>query len=225
MSTYSKPVATALLTCALMVTMGACGTRIPTTAEPTGEEVTTTDDDAATDDATSTVGTEGNVDVVDLGPDNYDGGPFDPPIIHPETGEQLDPNEYNAMLEDMADDEPLVIDASELEVPINLEVEYDDYDSMSGLWRDADSGKLNDQVIRIDGTVREYRDHKYAIGAWGGNGRKNYACFTFVIDDATSDEYPKDGDRVVITGKMLRDKYGINHTLHTLKAYVVEPED
>ena len=225
MSKYSKSAATAFLTCALMVTMGACGAQKPTTTEPTVEEATTTGDDAATNDAASTDGTEGDAEVVDLGPDNTDGGPYDPPIIHPETGEQIDPDEYRSMLDDMADDEPTVIDASELEAPVDLEVAYDDYDSMSRLWRDADSGKLNDQVIRIDGTVREYRDHEYAVGAWGGNGRKNYACFTFVIDDATLDEYPKDGDRVVITGKMLRDKYGINHTLHTLKAYVVQPED
>ena len=77
-----------------------------------------------------------------------------------------------------------------------------------------------DKVVKIDGTVSHFgKGMSYNIGQRKEEGNQ-FIGTTFTIEDGAEEDYPADGDHVVITGIIKADDSGLVYTIKTLKAYV-----
>ena len=157
--------------------------------------------------------------IQDLGPDADNGGPFDPPIQHPETGEMIPADEYRAMLDEIEAEGTAPVTADDL-ADVDLIVPDGEYEYMQKVAEACKKGEHNGEVIRIEGDILDIPELKsHCIGARGPDGKIG-GLVVFAIDGADEDGYPADGAHVVMTGKLLSDKYGLTHVLHTLPEFV-----
>jgi len=82
---------------------------------------------------------------------------------------------------------------------VAISVDFGDYDTMQSLSSDIQNGRATGKVVKIDGTV-SHPGSMYSIVQSNSQGTSSIGT-RFVI--ANSDNYPKDKDRIVITGKVI----------------------
>jgi hypothetical protein len=99
---------------------------------------------------------------------------------------------------------------------IDVSVEYGDYDSMFTQSKAIQNGEMLGKVIKIDGVV-SHPMSSYSIGQEDENG--SFVGTVFVIEGIDDDEYPEDGDRVVITGEVV-EQSPMNFVIRTLPQYI-----
>ena len=83
---------------------------------------------------------------------------------------------------------------------IDVMVGYEDYDMMLEQSKAIQNGEMLGKVIQIDGIV-SHPMKNYSIGQKDENG--SFIGTEFVIEDASEENYPIDGDHVVITGEVI----------------------
>lgn len=98
---------------------------------------------------------------------------------------------------------------------VDVEVSYGDYDAMKTLSKNIQNGEMTGKVVKIDGLV-SHPGQSYSIVQTSTDGKQKIGT-VFNIED--SSEYPADGERVVITAKVLENG-AMNFQLFTLKEFV-----
>ena len=86
---------------------------------------------------------------------------------------------------------------------VDVEVEYGDYDKMSSLSKDIQNGYATGKVVKVDGVVSHPMSSYSVVQANADGSQKIGTQFIIESDDASV--YPKDGDRIVITGKVVEN--------------------
>jgi hypothetical protein len=103
---------------------------------------------------------------------------------------------------------------------IDETIEFGDFDAQHTLSKAIQNGEKLDKVVKIDGTVSHFgKGMSYNIGQRKEEGNQ-FIGTTFTIEDGAEEDYPADGDHVVITGIVRADDSGLVYTIKTLKAYV-----
>jgi hypothetical protein len=103
---------------------------------------------------------------------------------------------------------------------VDVTIAYGDYEAMESLSKKIQNGEMDGKVVKIDGKVSNFsKGMSYNIGERRENGNA-FIGTTFTIEDGAEDDYPSDGDQVVITGIVKADDSGLVHTIKTLKAFV-----
>ena len=82
---------------------------------------------------------------------------------------------------------------------IDTTIEYGDFDAMQTLSKAIQNGEMVGKVVKVDGLV-SHPGTAYSIVQPSADGSKKIGT-QFIIEG--SEEYPKDGDKVVITGKIV----------------------
>lgn len=100
---------------------------------------------------------------------------------------------------------------------VDVEVSYGDYDAMKTLAKSIQNGEMTGKVVKIDGVV-SHPGQSYSVVEKSADGKQKIGT-VFNIED--SSEYPADGERIVITAKVL-EKDALNYQLYTLKEFVQE---
>ena len=83
---------------------------------------------------------------------------------------------------------------------IDVSVEYGDYDTMYTEAKAIQNGESTGKIVKIDGVV-SHPMSKYSIVEEGEGGNK--IGTEFEIEGASEGDYPKDGQRVIITGEVI----------------------
>lgn len=96
-------------------------------------------------------------------------------------------------------------------------VAYGDYDAMEELSKSIQNGEMVGKVVKIDGIVM-HPATSYSIGQANESGSAKIGT-QFDIVDAAAAYYPADGDRVVITGKVV-EKQPLVYMIETLSEFV-----
>lgn len=99
---------------------------------------------------------------------------------------------------------------------IDVSVEYGDYDSMFAQSKAIQNGEMLGKVVKIDGVV-SHPMNNYSIGQEDANG--SFVGTVFVIEGIEDDDYPEDGDRVVITGEVV-EQSPMYFVIRTMPQYV-----
>ena len=98
---------------------------------------------------------------------------------------------------------------------VDVEVAYGDFDAMKTLSKDIQNGKMTGKVVKIDGLV-SHPGQSYSVVEKSADGKQKIGT-VFNIEDSA--DYPADGERVVITAKVLENG-SMNFQLFTLKEFV-----
>ena len=98
-------------------------------------------------------------------------------------------------------------------------INFGDYDAQQTLSKAIQNGEKTGKVVKIEGTVSHFsKGMSFNIGQKKTEGNQ-FIGTTFVIEDAEGeDDYPKDGDHVVITGIVKAEGYAFQ--IKTLKKFV-----
>ena len=103
---------------------------------------------------------------------------------------------------------------------IDIVIEYGDYDSMSDLSANIQSARSEGSVVQIDGLVVNYGSGmSYSIVEPNEEGTARIGT-VFKIEGAQDSDYPKDGERVKITGIVGSDETGYTYFIKTLPEFV-----
>ena len=100
---------------------------------------------------------------------------------------------------------------------VDVTVAYGDYDAMEELSKAIQNGEMVGKVVKIDGIVM-HPATSYSIGQANESGSAKIGT-QFDIVDAAAAYYPADGDRVVITGKVV-EKQPLVYMIETLSEFV-----
>lgn len=100
---------------------------------------------------------------------------------------------------------------------VDITVAYGDYDAMEELSKAIQNGEMVGKVVKIDGIVM-HPATSYSIGQANESGSAKIGT-QFDIVDAAAAYYPADGDRVVITGKVV-EKQPLVYMIETLSEFV-----
>ena len=92
--------------------------------------------------------------------------------------------------------------ASDLKT-VDVEVEYGNYDEMTTLSKDIQNGYATGKVVKVDGIV-SHPMSSYSVVQANTDGSQKIGT-QFIIDGDDTIVYPKDGDRIVITGKVVEN--------------------
>lgn len=95
-------------------------------------------------------------------------------------------------------------------------VEYGDYDTMRTQSKAIQNGEMLGKTVRIEGIV-SHPMTKYSIVQEDENGNK--IGTEFVIEGLDEDEYPQDGERVVISGEVI-EKSTLYYIIKTRPEFV-----
>lgn len=98
---------------------------------------------------------------------------------------------------------------------VDLAISYGDYDSMLSLAQDIQNGLMTGKIVKIDGTV-SHPGTLYSIVEEDEQGTGSVGT-QFVIEG--SGDYPQDGDRVIITGKVVENA-PLYYIIKTLPEFV-----
>lgn len=96
-------------------------------------------------------------------------------------------------------------------------VDIDEYDTAQEVSKAIQNGEMTGKVIQFDGYV-SHPGTKYSVVQKSEDGSKKIGT-EFVIVDADESEYPEDGARVFITGKVV-EKEPLYFVIETLKEAV-----
>lgn len=99
---------------------------------------------------------------------------------------------------------------------IDVSVEYGDYDTMFEQSKAIQNGEMLGKVIKIEGLISHPMSN-YSIGQQSEDG--SFVGTVFVIEGADEDDYPEDGDHVVITGEVV-EQSPMNFVIRTAPQYV-----
>lgn len=100
---------------------------------------------------------------------------------------------------------------------VSDEIGYGDFSAMQTLSKAIQNGKKTGSIVSVDGIV-SHKGKSYSIGE--NNPDKNgYIGTVFNIEDGSESDYPKDGDRITITAKVVEIS-PMNFQLVTLKSFV-----
>ena len=100
---------------------------------------------------------------------------------------------------------------------VDVTVTYGDYDAMEELSKAIQNGEMVGKVVKIDGIVM-HPATSYSIGQANESGSAKIGT-QFDIVDAAAAYYPADGDRAVITGKVV-EKQPLVYMIETLSEFV-----
>ena len=100
---------------------------------------------------------------------------------------------------------------------VDIEIEYGDYDGMQSLSKSIQNGEMVGKVVKIDGIV-SHPATTYSIVQENESGSAKIGT-QFDIVDAAAAYFPADGDRVVITGKVV-EKEPLYYMIETLQEFV-----
>ena len=100
---------------------------------------------------------------------------------------------------------------------VDIEVEYGDFDAMKALSKEIQNGRATGKIVKIDGLVA-HPGTKYSVVQKSEEGSLKIGT-EFFISDAKIDEYPEDGDHIVITGKIVEEE-PLLYEIQTLKEFV-----
>ena len=100
-------------------------------------------------------------------------------------------------------------------------VEYGDYDTMRTQSKAIQNGEMLGKTIRIEGIV-SHPMTKYSIVQEDEDGNK--IGTEFVIEGLDEDEYPQDGERVVISGEVI-EKSTLYYIIKTRPEFVEVVEE
>ena len=100
---------------------------------------------------------------------------------------------------------------------VDITVAYGDYDAMEELSKAIQNGEMVGKVVKIDGIVM-HPATSYSIGQANESGSAKIGT-QFDIVDAAAAYYPADGDRAVITGKVV-EKQPLVYMIETLSEFV-----
>ena len=100
---------------------------------------------------------------------------------------------------------------------VDVTVSYGDYDAMEELSKAIQNGEMVGKVVKIDGIVM-HPATTYSIGQANASGSAKIGT-QFDIVDAAAAYYPADGDRVVLTGKVV-EKQPLVYMIETLSDFV-----
>ena len=96
-------------------------------------------------------------------------------------------------------------------------VDIDEYDEMQKMAKSIQNGEMTGKVIQFDGYVA-HPGTKYSVVENSADGTKKIGT-EFVIVDGDESDYPEDGQRVFITGKIVEQEPMV-FVIHTLKDFV-----
>ena len=99
----------------------------------------------------------------------------------------------------------------------DVEIEYGDFDGMQSLSKDIQNGYMTGKVVKVVGLV-SHPGTSYSVVEPNSDDTKKIGT-VFTIEDATESEYPKDGEMIEITAKVV-EKSTFNFQLVTTKGYV-----
>ncbi len=100
-------------------------------------------------------------------------------------------------------------------------VEYGDYDTMRAQSKAIQNGEMLGKTVRIEGIV-SHPMTKYSIVQEDEDGNK--IGTEFVIEGLDEDEYPQDGERVVISGEVI-EKSTLYYIIKTRPEFVEVVEE
>lgn len=100
-------------------------------------------------------------------------------------------------------------------------VEYGDYDTMRTQSKAIQNGEMLGKTVRIEGIV-SHPMTKYSIVQEDEDGNK--IGTEFVIEGLDEDEYPQDGERVVISGEVI-EKSMLYYIIKTRPEFVEVVEE
>lgn len=81
---------------------------------------------------------------------------------------------------------------------VDVSIEYGDYDGMAKLSKGIQNGEATGKTVKIEGTV-SHPMSSYSVVQENESGNQKIGT-RFIIDGASDDDYPEDGDHIVITG-------------------------
>ena len=115
-------------------------------------------------------------------------------------------------------DKKATISADDLK-NVDETIDFGDYDAQQTLSKAIQNGEKTGKVVKIEGTVSHFsKGMSFNIGQKKTEGNQ-FIGTTFVIEDAEGeDDYPEDGDHVVITGIVKAEGYAFQ--IKTLKKFV-----
>lgn len=103
---------------------------------------------------------------------------------------------------------------------VDITIEYGDYDAMSDLSANIQNARAEGTVVQVDGMVVNYgAGMSYSIVEPAADGTKRIGT-VFKILGASDADYPKDGQRVKITGIVGSDETGYTYFIKTLPEFV-----
>ena len=119
---------------------------------------------------------------------------------------------------DKKDDKKTTISEDDLK-KVDETIDFGDYDAQQTLSKAIQNGEKTGKVVKIEGTVSHFgKGMSFNIGQKKTEGNQ-FIGTTFVIEDVEGeDDYPKDGDHVVITGIVKAEGYAFQ--IKTLKKFV-----
>ena len=99
---------------------------------------------------------------------------------------------------------------------IDVSVGFGDYDVMEAQSKAIQNGEMIGRVIKIEGYV-SHPMSKYSIGEKDENG--SFIGTEFIIEGVSENDYPQDGDHVVLTGEVI-EKEPLYYVIRTAPQYV-----
>lgn len=99
---------------------------------------------------------------------------------------------------------------------VDAVIEINDYEAMYEQAKSIQNGEMVGKIVRIDGIV-SHPLTKYSIVEMNESGEK--IGTEFEIEGASSDAYPEDGERVIITGEVI-EKSPMYFIIKTTPEYV-----
>ena len=94
---------------------------------------------------------------------------------------------------------------------VDVSIEFGDYAGMEKLSKAIQNGEMTGKIVKIEGTV-SHPMTKYSVVQANSDGSKKIGT-EFIING--SDNYPKDNDRIVITGKII-EKEPLYYVIETI---------
>lgn len=99
---------------------------------------------------------------------------------------------------------------------VDVSVEFGDYDTMYAQAKAIQNGEMTGKIIEIDGLV-SHPMSKYSVVEPSGSGEK--IGTEFEIEGMSEEDYPNDGDRIVIAGEVV-EKSPLYFIIKTTPDYV-----
>ena len=115
-------------------------------------------------------------------------------------------------------DNPITLNSDDLK-DVAEEVKYGDYDKMSEVAHAIINGVKLGQVVKADGLV-SCSLFSCSVIEKNADGTEGVGI-QFIIEGISDEEYPKDGDRIEITGKVTEDET-LYYVIRTLPEYVIK---